>query len=118
VRGRPGYVAGVWAPLETAVGWITAAGGQAVLAHPARYKMTGTRLNRFLGEFKACGGVGMEVVCGSHSVDETRVMAQRAKNLGLLGSTGSDFHDPASPWVELGRLAPLPVDVVPVWKDW
>ena len=118
VRGKPGFVAGVWAPLETAVGWITGAGGQAVLAHPARYRITGTRLNRFLDEFKACGGVGIEVVCGTHSVDETRVMGQRAIRMGLLGSVGSDFHGPESPWVELGRLAPLPAGVTPIWKDW
>ena len=118
VRGKPGFVAGVWAPLETAVGWINGAGGQAVLAHPARYRMTGTRLNRFLDEFKACGGAGIEVVCGTHSADETRVMGQRAIRMGLLASVGSDFHGPESPWVELGRLAPLPAGVTPIWKDW
>ena len=118
VRGKPGFVVGAWAPLEAAVSWINGAGGQAVLAHPARYRMTGTRLNRFLDEFKVCGGVGMEVVCGTHSVDETRVMGRRAINSGLLGSVGSDFHGPESPWVELGRLAPLPAGVAPIWQDW
>jgi len=118
VRGKPGFVAGVWAPLETAVGWINGAGGQAVLAHPARYRMTGTRLNRFLDEFKACGGVGIEVVCGTHSADETLQMGRRAIKMGLLGSVGSDFHGPESPWVELGRLAPLPAGVTPIWRNW
>ena len=34
--GRPGYVAHAWASLKDAIGWIHAAGGQAVLAHPGR----------------------------------------------------------------------------------
>lgn len=118
VRGRPGFVAGEWATLEHALGWIRGSGGQAVVAHPARYKMTGTRLNRLLQEFKDLGGVAMEVVCGSYSKDDTLNMGQRAQRLGLLASVGSDFHDPRSPWVELGRLAALPVGVTPVWKDW
>ena len=118
VRGRPGFVAGEWATLGDAIGWILGSGGQAVVAHPARYKMTGTRLNRLLQEFKDLGGVGMEVVCGNYSKDEVLTMGQRAQRLGLLASVGSDFHGPESPWVELGRLAPLPVGVTPIWKDW
>jgi len=118
VRGRPGFIAGEWADLEEAIGWIRGSGGQAVVAHPARYKMTGTRLNRLLQEFKDLGGVGMEVVCGNYSKDDILNMGQRAQRLGLLASVGSDFHGPESPWVELGRLAPLPVGVTPIWKDW
>ena len=44
VRNKPGYVPGQWASLENALSWINAAGGQAVIAHPARYKMTATKL--------------------------------------------------------------------------
>ena len=43
VRNKPGYVPADWASLEDAVNWITSAGGQAVIAHPARYKMTATK---------------------------------------------------------------------------
>ena len=115
VRGRPGFVAGQWAALEDAVGWVRASGGQAVVAHPARYRMTGARLDRLLNDFKACGGVGLEVVSGSHSESEEQVMGRRAQRLGLLGSAGSDFHGPENPWTELGRLRPLPVGVEPLW---
>lgn len=118
VRGRPGFVAGEWASLADTLEWIRGSGGQSVVAHPARYAMTGTRLNRLLQEFKNLGGVGMEVVCGSHSKDDTLNMAQRARRLGLLGSVGSDFHGPESPWVELGRLEPMPPGVTPIWNDW
>lgn len=118
VRGKPGHVSGEWASLEDAVGWIRAAGGQAVIAHPARYKMTRTRLRTLLGEFVDVGGEGLEVISGSHSRDEMFTMAAHARDFGLLGSAGSDFHDPANPWVELGRLPPMPGGVRPIWQEW
>ncbi|MCP4994953.1 MAG: PHP domain-containing protein [Gammaproteobacteria bacterium] len=118
VPGKPGYVPGEWAPLEEALGWICDAGGQAVVAHPARYTMTRGKLRRFLSEFKQLGGVGMEVVSGSHSRDDVFTMARHAKDLGLLASAGSDYHGPENPWVELGRLQPLPDGVTPVWDGW
>lgn len=118
VRGRPGFVAGQWASLDEAVGWITGSGGQAVVAHPARYQLTGARLDRLLTAFRDCGGAGMEVVSGSQNADENRVMAVRAQRLGLLASVGSDFHGPENPWVELGRCDPLPPGVEPIWRNW
>lgn len=117
-RGAPGHVSGEWAPLEQAVQWITAAGGQAVIAHPARYRLTATRLRRLIGEFKDCGGVGMEVVSGSHSRDEILTFGNYARQFALLASAGSDYHGPGNPWVELGRLPALPVGCAPVWADW
>ncbi len=118
VKGKPGHVPGQWARLEQALGWIRGAGGQAVLAHPARYKMTRSKLRRLIGEFKDLGGVALEVVCGSHSRDDNFVMAGHARDFKLLSSMGSDFHNPDMPWIELGRLHPLPEGCVPVWRDW
>jgi len=117
-HGAPGYVSGEWAALEQAVSWITVAGGQAVIAHPARYRLTATRLRRLVGEFKECGGVGMEVVSGSHSRDEIHTFANYSRQFELRASCGSDYHGPANPWVELGRLPALPSGCVPVWADW
>ncbi len=118
VKGKPGYVSVQWASLEDAVGWICAAGGQAVVAHPARYKMTATRLRLLLDEFKQAGGAGMEVISGSHSRDDYYVMADYAKRFGLLASSGTDYHGPTNPWLELGRLPELPAGCVPVWQEW
>ncbi|MHB8473669.1 MAG: PHP domain-containing protein [Gammaproteobacteria bacterium] len=117
-RGAPGHVSGEWATLEQAVQWVTDAGGQAVIAHPARYRLTATRLRRLIGEFKDCGGVGMEVVSGSHSRDEILTFGNYARQFGLLASAGSDYHGPTNPWVELGRLPALPAGCAPVWADW
>ena len=116
--GKPGHVAGEWASLGDAVAWIRAAGGQAVLAHPARYPLNRGKLRRLLQEFVAAGGVGLEVVSGSHNRDEYQVMARHARDFGLLASAGSDYHGPEQPWIELGRLPELPVGCRPIWHDW
>ena len=118
VRGRPGYVAGQWAELEDAVRWIREAGGQAVIAHPARYKVTRGKLRRLIREFADAGGEALEVVSGSHSRDEYFTMAQHASDFGLLASAGSDYHGPEHPWIELGRLPALPDKCKAIWKDW
>jgi len=118
VRGKPGHVTGDWASLEEAVGWICGAGGQAVIAHPARYRFSATKLRRLIGLFKEHGGVGIEVVSGSHNRDECLVIARHARENGMLASAGSDYHGPENPWVELGRLPPLPAECMPIWIDW
>lgn len=118
VRNKPGYVSGDWAPLDQAVEWIRGAGGVAVVAHPARYGLSGNKLRRLLGEFKACGGAAIEVVSGSHTVDDVQRMAGLARSLDLKASRGSDYHGPENPWIELGRIATLPDGCVPVWDDW
>lgn len=115
---KPGYVTGEWAGLEEALGWIHRAGGQAVIAHPARYKMSATKRRKLLGEFAELGGDGLEVVSGSHSRGDNFSMAQLASKFGLLASAGSDYHGPEHPWVELGRLEKLPDGCTPIWSTW
>ena len=118
VRNKPGYVSGEWATLAQAVNWINGAGGQAVIAHPARYKMTATKLRRLITEFKELGGVGLEVVSGRQHPEEIKTLAKLANDFNLLASCGSDFHSPDNTWVELGRIPELPSSVNPIWKKW
>ena len=117
VRGKPGYVPGQWTTLNEAVSWIKAAGGQAVIAHPARYKITATKLRRLIEEFKEAGGVGFEVVSGRQHPEEVKHLARLAEKFELLASCGSDFHTPDS-WAELGKLSPLPESCTPIWSKW
>jgi len=116
--GRPGYVAHVWASLEDAIGWIHAAGGQAVLAHPGRYKVTSTGLPRLLSEFRDLGGDAVEVLSPSHQAAQVGQFASLARTYGLAASTGSDYHGPGESWLDLGDLPPLPAGLDPVWKHW
>jgi len=118
VRNKPGYVTGEWATLTQAVTWINEAGGQAVIAHPARYKMTATKLKRLITEFKSLGGVGIEVVSGRQHPEEIKTLAKLANDSALFASCGSDFHSPDNKWVELGRLPALPTSVTPIWHTW
>ncbi len=116
VKNKPGYVNGRWTSLEQATGWIHAAGGQAVIAHPARYRLSATQLRRLLGEFTECGGEALEVVSSSHNRDDCLAMARHARHSGLLASCGSDYHGPGNLWAELGNIAPLPPGCSPIWK--
>lgn len=115
-KGKPAYVATEWADLTLAIDWITHSGGVAVLAHPLRYKLTSNWMKRLLTAFKQAGGQGIEVVTGRGNPDEIRLLKDYATRFELAGSVGSDFHGPLNPWVELGRLAPLPPNIKPVWE--
>jgi hypothetical protein len=117
-RGKPAYVPHQWAELADAVAWIRASGGRAVVAHPGRYKLARAELRRFLDEFKAAGGEGIEVVTGSHSPQQYGEFARLAREFAFLASRGSDFHGPDESIADLGRLPPLPADLKPVWHDW
>lgn len=118
IEGKPGYVPHRWANLKDAVTWIRSAGGIAVVAHPGRYDFDDLELDVFLSEFKRFGGTAIEVVTGSHTVEEYSRFAIVANNYGLLASRGSDFHAPGESSTELGALPALPSTVVPVWRDW
>lgn len=115
-RGKPGYVAHTWAMLEDAVGWIRAAGGLAVIAHPARYRLSDRDMEDLFDRFVACGGEAVEVVSGAHTEAEVLKFASIARRRGLLASRASDFHGEKESPVDLGRCDPLPPDLAPVWS--
>lgn len=117
VRGKPGYVAHQWATLREAVQWIGGAGGIAVIAHPGRYKVSGSEEWALFEEFKAHGGRAVEVLTASHGDAEVARYAARAREHGLLASRGSDFHAPGESRVDLGALPALPDGLTPVWSE-
>jgi predicted metal-dependent phosphoesterase TrpH len=118
VAGKPGFVEHQWATLDEAVGWIRASGGMAVIAHPARYRITKDEMRQFITRFKDLGGEGIEVVSGAHSHEEYQEYALVAKAFGLLASRASDFHGPGESKFDLGSLPNLPADLKPVWHAW
>lgn len=117
LKGKSGYVKGEWASLESVIEWIRAANGIAVLAHPARYNLTATRLKALLTEFIEYGGEALEVLSGSHTPSDVQTMTGHALRFNLLASAGSDYHGPENPWVNLGRLPDMPSACTPVWDS-
>ena len=115
-KGKPGYVAHEWAVLEEAISWIRGAGGVAVLAHPARYRLSAAQFEELLRRFDEAGGAAVEVSSGSHGPDDMRRWARVARHWGFAASIGSDFHAPAESPVDLGAAHPLPPDLTPVWQ--
>ena len=114
--GRPCFVPQQWATLEQAVGWIRAAGGLAVMAHPGKYPFSSTQRRKLFDQFAALGGAGVEVVQSAHDAEQTRHYADVARRWGLLASRGSDFHSPAESRANLGALSPLPSGLRAVWE--
>lgn len=116
--GKIGDVRHGWPDFTTTVGWIRAAGGTAVLAHPTKYKMTRTKLCAMIADFMDAGGEGIEVIAGGQTPQVTADLARVADRFQLLASCGSDFHAPDKPWQELGAFGTLPAICRPVWQAW
>ena len=116
VPGKPGYVDHRWADLADAVSWIHGAGGVAVVAHPARYKVSMGAMRRFLGDFRDLGGQAIEVVSGSHSLDDVGTYGRLAREFGFLCIARFRFPRAAESYVDLGMLGYLPDGLKPVWS--
>ena len=116
--GKVADIKSCWGDIETVTGWITAAGGTAVLAHPAKYGLTRSKLIHLLNDFKDAGGEALEVISGQQKATITADLASLSNQYQLLASCGSDFHQHHRPWASLGRVEQLPDQCQPVWSRW
>ncbi|MDP6437196.1 MAG: PHP domain-containing protein [Gammaproteobacteria bacterium] len=117
-RGKIGDVRETWAPLSDIIAWITEAGGQAILAHPAKYRLTNLKLAELARDFRDLGGHGIEVISGRQDSALTRRLASLAGRHDLLASVGSDFHQYGSHNAGPGEVDRLPGSCNPVWEAW
>jgi len=117
-NGKAGDVRQVWPSITDIIRLITEAGGTPVLAHPAGYKLTATKLRELVRDFCDAGGEAIEVVSGSQRPEVTKKLAALAKDHDLSASCGSDFHHPGNRWSDLGQFPALPADLTPVWEQW
>lgn len=117
VPGKPGYVPHRWAQLAQAIRWIVDAGGQAVLAHPGRYRLSAGATTQLMEEFREGGGRAIEVVTGSHSPDQYALFGALALRHGLAASRGSDFHGPGE-GAELGGVPEMDERLRAIWAGW
>lgn len=118
VKGKPGFVDHQWMSLESALNLIINSGGVAVLAHPGRYDLRRTNMLLLLEEFRALGGMAIEVVTGSHTPAQYVEYAKYAQMFGLKASQGSDYHGKGISFMGMGRLPDMPGNCTPVWQDW
>lgn len=86
-----------------AIGWIHAAGGKAVWAHPlAKQVHRQGGIEALTRELVAQGLDGLEEVHPAHDVSARRRIRQLARSLGVRLTGGSDFHGEATRGVSLG----------------
>ena len=113
---KPGGVRVEWKNIDEVVGWIHAAGGKAVLAHPFRYRMTQTKIKNMLIDFKEVLGDGLEVVTATSTDEEITLSDQWAKKFKLLSSCGSDYHGWPNQRIQIGYLRDLPNFDNAIWR--
>ena len=116
-KGQCAYVKTDWPSLETIVGWIKEAGGQAILAHPHHYDLSAKWLRRLFAEFRQVGGDAAEIVPLAAGKVKRTFVNELIQQHQLLASVGSDFHAP-SRWTELGKQLSIDATVTPIWHDW
>lgn len=93
--------------LADATSAIIQAGGIAVMAHPGRYGLSKTRVEKLLIDFKAHGGEALEGSYGNIDPTTRKQLCTLAAQLDLFISVGSDFHDADRHWTDLGKLPDL-----------
>lgn len=90
--GKMGDVKACWPELATVTGWIVAAGGSAILAHPMKYRYTRMKLRRLIRDFVDAGGSGIEIFSGRQQPEHIQILCKLADEFALVASAGSDFH--------------------------
>jgi predicted metal-dependent phosphoesterase TrpH len=117
-QGKTGDVKSFWPELAEVTGWIVAAGGVPVIAHPLYYRFTRMKLRRLVTDFKAAGGAAVEVINGRQTADQTATLQRLATDFELEVSAGSDFHRDTPYGAQIGvesrHLRGLPG----VWERW
>lgn len=116
-RNAPAALRMEWPPLHEAIGWIHAAGGRAVLAHPHVYRLSRTGLHTLVAEFRDAGGDALEVAMPGLAAGVLETLAALARRTGLRASAGSDFHSLAG-WKQPQRIPPLPSGLDALWEEW
>ncbi len=94
IEGRPAFVGREAPSVEQVIEMIHAAGGLAVWAHPFWDFSDEARTLAALDDFVAWGLDGVEAFYATHTEAQTRLLAERCQQLGLLTTGSSDFHGP------------------------
>jgi adenylylsulfate kinase len=80
--------------VEEAIGWIHDAAGVAVWAHPFWDIKSDDEVLAAIERYREAGLDGVEVFYTAHTREQTLLLADRCKELGLLATGSSDYHGP------------------------
>lgn len=94
IEGRPAFVPRAAPTVQEAIELIHGAGGVAVWAHPFWDIDAAPGVLDALDRFRGLGLDGVEAFYVTHTEDQTRLLAGRCAELGLLSTGSSDFHGP------------------------
>jgi predicted metal-dependent phosphoesterase TrpH len=97
VPGAPAYRPRTTPTVADAIAIIHAAGGVAVWAHPFWDVEEPAAVQATIDRFAALGLDGVEAFYPTHDAEQTRLIARRCGELGLLSTGSADFHGPAHP---------------------
>ncbi len=105
-EGKPAYIDRNHPKVEEGLKVLKDAGGISVLAHPKLYGwLDGAdaekHLRSKLKKLKGMGLMGVEVVHGQTSLQESALISELAKDLNLLRTIGSDYHGSNKSYVNL-----------------
>lgn len=93
-EGRPAFRGRAAPRVEEAIALIHAAGGIAVWAHPFWDVDRPEDVVEAIDRFRAAGLDGVEAFYVTHDEVQTRLLADRCDELGLITTGSSDFHGP------------------------
>jgi predicted metal-dependent phosphoesterase TrpH len=94
IEGKPAFRPREAPTVQDAITLIHGAGGVAIWAHPFWDISEPADVLRTIDDFRQAGLDGVEVFYVTHSEEQTRLLAGRCDELGLLTTGSSDFHGP------------------------
>ncbi|MEP6953846.1 MAG: PHP domain-containing protein [Solirubrobacteraceae bacterium] len=97
IRGAPSFRRRTMPTVGAAIDLVHAAGGVAVWAHPFWDVEAPADVLAAIDRFAAFGLDGVEAFYVTHTAEQTRLVADRCAELGLLTTGSADFHGPDHP---------------------
>lgn len=94
VEGRPGFEPRLVPSVQEAMETIHGAGGLAVWAHPFWGGEAPQTVLAAIDDFRARGLDGVECFYPTHGREQTEVLYERCRALGMLATGSSDYHGP------------------------
>jgi predicted metal-dependent phosphoesterase TrpH len=94
IEGRPAFRLRETPTVAEAIEAIHAAGGVAIWAHPFWDLEEPAEVLESIDRFRALGIDGVEAFYVTHDEPQTRLLAERCAELGLLSTGSADYHGP------------------------